>query len=718
MILRNIKLHNYRQHADLNVKLDGTIIAVVGPNGSGKSNLLGAIQFAFTGEQTGFKKSDLLRWGADEGEVTVTFEHNGIQGEISRAMHSSSANLKFGKDTYRGATAVAEALKSQLDMDKDLVKQAVFVRQAEIDAILFTDPAVREKSFQRLMGIGDATKIHKVMGDVLSELGDLPNYDEQIAEGKRRYVELNRRLCDLQGQLKTMQTQRETVPPLDAIKQSITSLHAQIQAMLRVTAADNAVTQHNSVVKLTQDQLAALAPVTYDLADIDSKLEALRVRGSDTQRYRQVSDAWKTAGEALIALGQPTIDEKEITDAQETYQSLSAEMNKVLGELQLHDNLRKALQSGTSYKLETCPVCGSTIQDKDKLFARLTAAISDMQTKVQNMKLAETSARTTLDSKRSTLTQYQKTYTARMAAYEQADKALKATKEANDDLTALNAEIINLQGMRKALLEYMTKRTSLESKLSTETRHHTVLEQELATALSAIATFGFPINCGVDTLNGSLKQAEQQRDAAQQLDTELARLNGTVSELSKTLNELDKTVASLEYKRSTQQTYKDTVATLSRVRDWFHYSNGPHTLSTSVLDVMNQDVNKFLGQFTAPFTVEPSSAALGFVCNFTDGRSMPSDGYPDASMLSGGQKIQLAVAFRFASYCMFASKLGMLSLDEPTAYLDDSNIGRFCELLQQIKRVAQGMNLQVFLATHEQSVVQFCDTVIDLKPTL
>lgn len=87
---------------------------------------------------------------------------------------------------------------------------------------------------------------------------------------------------------------------------------------------------------------------------------------------------------------------------------------------------------------------------------------------------------------------------------------------------------------------------------------------------------------------------------------------------------------------------------------------------------------------------------------------------PDATILSGGEKIQLAVAFRFAAYCMFASKLGLLSLDEPTVYLDDENVGRFGDLLQQVKQIAQGMNLQVLIATHERSVIPFCDTVIDL----
>jgi DNA repair exonuclease SbcCD ATPase subunit len=126
-------------------------------------------------------------------------------------------------------------------------------------------------------------------------------------------------------------------------------------------------------------------------------------------------------------------------------------------------------------------------------------------------------------------------------------------------------------------------------------------------------------------------------------------------------------------------------------------------------------VNNFLGQFSAPFSVLQSTEALGFKCIFHDGRTMPVDGPPDAYHLSGGQKIQLAIAFRFASYCMFASKLGLLSLDEPTVYLDDQNIGAFCTLLGKVKDVARKMNIQVLIASHERAIIPFIDTLIDLN---
>ena len=73
------------------------------------------------------------------------------------------------------------------------------------------------------------------------------------------------------------------------------------------------------------------------------------------------------------------------------------------------------------------------------------------------------------------------------------------------------------------------------------------------------------------------------------------------------------------------------------------------------------------------------------------------------------------MAFRLAIYGMFAGKLGLLSLDEPTAYLDESNVDRFGVLLTKIREVAKNMNTQMLLATHEASVIPYMDSVINLN---
>ena len=95
MIIKSIDLENYCQHRSRHIDVQGNLIAVVGPNGRGKSNLLGAIQFALTGEQPGKDKGDLLSWGAKDGHVTLTFEHDGKPGAVTRYIKSNKATLVY-----------------------------------------------------------------------------------------------------------------------------------------------------------------------------------------------------------------------------------------------------------------------------------------------------------------------------------------------------------------------------------------------------------------------------------------------------------------------------------------------------------------------------------------------------------------------------------------------------------------------------------------------
>ena len=154
MHLERIELTNFRQHKELDVDFRGNLIAVLGPNGCGKSNLIGGIQFALTGEQPGFTKADLTTWGEKEGSVRLYFTAgpNSDRFCIIRKTNGD-VTLKVGGEVIKQARKVEDALRDRAGLDKDLIKQVVFVNQKEIDKILSADPKDRELALQRIAGI-------------------------------------------------------------------------------------------------------------------------------------------------------------------------------------------------------------------------------------------------------------------------------------------------------------------------------------------------------------------------------------------------------------------------------------------------------------------------------------------------------------------------------------------------------------------------------------
>lgn len=737
MKLKKLILKNYKQHAFKEITFEGNIIGVIGPNGSGKSNLLGALHFALAGEQPGFNKSDLLRWGEAEGSVELHFDHNGIACEIARSLHSAAVYFKHGNDETTGSKKVEERVSVLLGMDKDLLKQAIFVRQAEIDAILFTDPRVRELSFQKLCGIGDAAKIHKKMGDELTLLAVPPNYDEQIAEATKRYKDTVDRCATLKTQASTMQATRAQCPQYEQMQNVLTSQEQLGFSLDRLIKLDYDKTIMSLGISQDEATLAGLNVPNVDINELDKQISNYQDLLNQAQTYHRALKTFEESGNAVVALGkQPEKPPLPFTDQQLEALKIAADdfkskFNQAHSDMMLYDGLKKAVEGkGLSTGVE-CPVCGNAITDTERLSRKLAECrqvfeVARDTTYKATVEFSDASNKNGEIARKTeqAITTYQTQFAYLVKQYKQAEQILNSTKRVDEDVNAVMQMLNQALELRKQALAGSSMRTSLLSKIKTNKEHlGTVLVDWSAATNTVMAdpavakevAEGHTLSAIKESISSRLIGLKTSLGQIQQLDQNLAQLNGMIQELEKIIKDLENTISKLEFKRSQQDEYRAALKVLNDVRDWFHYSNGPHTLASAVLSDMVADINAFLEEFAAPFTVISSDDAMGFKYIMHDGSAMP-DTPPDAMHLSGGQRIQLAIAFRFAAYCMFANKLGILSLDEPSCYLDDYHVGRFGALLVKIKQVAQKMNLQVLIATHEQSLLPFCDTVMDLNP--
>lgn len=154
------------------------------------------------------------------------------------------------------------------------------------------------------------------------------------------------------------------------------------------------------------------------------------------------------------------------------------------------------------------------------------------------------------------------------------------------------------------------------------------------------------------------------------------------------------------------------VEDVTKIRDWFHYSNGPKRVAVGIMSRMTHGVNELLQYMQAPFSV--TLHGLEYRVHFLDGRT---DALPDgaeASQLSGGQRVLLSIAVHFARYRMFASKLGILVLDEPTVYLDPVSVASVCDALDKVRQLAHKLGMQIWLCTHEPVLLPVCDHVITI----
>ncbi len=705
MFLRNVKLKNFMQHRDLEKEIQGNLICVCGRNGAGKSNFFGGLQFALTGEYPPWKKADLVSWNEKDGYVDLQFDDNGKSCEIVRNILKSDVTLTFGDSEISGATKVAEAMDSMLNVDKDLFKQVVFVRQKELDSILFTEPRQRELAFQKLMGIGDADKIYKQLGEVLTSYGKA-DFDEQIQEQKARLEEAESAVSMSEEAIKTINQALEGSSDENSVMASIKELSNQVRTW---EALKDKIDQFNT---------ASQKLANFRWSDVDNTLEGLNEadlveKKALLEHQKAILKEWETLSTELetvhsrlkeLALEKAKcLSTEDLDDLREQSEKLSHDLSQAEGE---EKALRKfSVAEGTTI----CPLCGShTDKDihqdlEDRILALRVSELRHESAEMKTRLAGETDRKARVQAEIDKLLPKHESITSRLAKIDEQYPELDTTRTSE----SMDAEILELSRTITRLKAYLSKK---ESEASTRK----LLENSVSQLQNEV---------GLNTVEqclANIKSLEDQQNAiwdelrkTQELRKSLAEYTGAVQSTRKMVDDLKTYISNLEEKKKANDDIMARADIVQNVRNWFHYSNGPRTISTNVMARLNADVNRFLGEFTAPFVVVPQEEGVGFKVRFTDGRPMPQE-LPDASVLSGGQKVMLAVAFRLATYCTFANKLGLLVLDEPTAYLDDANIECFGELMSKISEIAKNLNLQILLATHERSILSLFSSTIEL----
>lgn len=730
MIIKRIELVNYCQHTHREIAISGNLVAVVGHNGVGKSNFLGALQFALTGEQPGKNKADLLHWGAKEGHVVLEFEQDGKPGRIERSVSSNKVTLEYDGTTTAGITNVAKEMETRLHMDKDLVRQSVFVRQTEIDAIISakTEKRDREVAFQKLLGL-DAAKIHKNLTDWLYAAAKPVNYDIQLTEANARLGELETRMAAAGEEVKAAEAALADFGVVDESQsanfgKAIAAIARVLQGKSDVEACAQKVTERAKALdaaKAAADQGGAnpgydLAALTGQEAVLLDELRKLKNHAAAKIAVDRAQEAY----DAVAAAPHPT--HPELAEASGGVATLQAALATARSEKALRAKSVSALNGATS----TCPVCGKPldagmVEHMREELATLTEQERSIEADLQKA----TANAAELQGKATGWEQAAAVAQAKLAS---AKEALAAADAEPSQLTKDRAESVldKVRAEMQAQREYDARSAERKKAVADAELWFNAAHRARTDAIARLAEAEAEAKklCGDEaaadwtqaqaTLESLVAETDRRRAKHTELQMAVTRATATRDEIVRSLSTLGETVASLRKAQEEQDRLAKRLQVAERVKDWFHYTNGPRILVTQVLGVLTDDINRLLGNFTAPFVVVPDPEQVGFKVEFTDGRDRPPEP-PDTSVLSGGERVQLAVAFRLAIYGMFAGKLGLLSLDEPTAYLDESNVDRFGVLLTKIREVAKNMNTQMLLATHEASVIPYMDSVINLN---
>lgn len=715
MNIDELRLKNFGNHRDLVVKFrKGEITGIVGSNGAGKSTIVQSLKFVMTGESGNpGAKIDDLNWVAaaanEGGSVECLFTKNGEQGTIKRAIQRATASLAWGTVKERSVSSVNTAMMEILGVSPKTLEDIVFVMQGSIEKVLFDRPAERKKNFHALFGIDKAEDIRELLRKELASFGAAPS-DERIAELERRLkVEIDPQLKDLVAKQQATQAQMQGLDRA-TFQKTISQFEEvqQLEQQIGTCRASVDTLQHEVSQLLSQrtEVTGRLDASTKVVEARRAEVEDLRAKVAVIDSSKKLHDtivqlqADKQKAETTLAEPPPTTPATTQEQIAEADKQLQAARDDIAPQRAFVDAFAGAPDTVTM----TCPTCGQLVENANERVAKMRANIAEQQQKIIAVKTAVDKAAVELRKYETEKQRYEtRTANAKLAIEEIESKlANLGPDQYTDDAASLmqqsQATIAEFEKAEAEHKQLAALAPQFEVSIASKSGQIKTLEAQLAdlhTKLSASPS------------ESSYQTAHQM---IQQLDTwnaDIASFGGQISQLQQhranTLNELER----LKEQASGMAASKKYQDMCERARTLFHHDALPQVATQAFLVSLNDHLNKYLQTFQVPFGCTIAED-LSVMCSF------PGVGMRTAARLSGGQKVVLGIAFRFAIYDMFAADLGFMVLDEPTNMLDQDRVAYVVEVLESVRRHAHNTGMQLIVITHEPELMQAVDQVVSL----
>jgi len=183
-------------------------------------------------------------------------------------------------------------------------------------------------------------------------------------------------------------------------------------------------------------------------------------------------------------------------------------------------------------------------------------------------------------------------------------------------------------------------------------------------------------------------------DSIADCDMSINRYNGVITEISKK----EVQAARVNVHRKNIEAIQGVFSPDGDITEAYVYDK---------IESMCDKINDYLEILGSKYSIKMGKN-LDFLFCRSNGEVIPSD------WGSGGEKVSLSLAFRFATFDRYAANGGIMVLDEPTLWLDKKTKEKLADVFGSIKEASKLMGLQTILITHEEDLKRCFDATIEL----
>jgi exonuclease SbcC len=569
MRLDRLRLVNFRQHEETDLRFSAGLTGVVGPNGSGKTTLLEALAWAIYGTKAVRGTADSIRRRSAPArarvEVTAEFALGAHRYRVIRTLYGAELYQDDGPAPVADSTtAVTERLTRLLGMSREEFFNTYFTGQKELVILGAMTPLEREKFLSRVLGHERLATVQKrvrlaradvrarieALASSLASPEDLAREEAdtatrvELADSRARAARAG--LDDAEAALAR---ERPAWEALERLQEEVRSLESDLrvaeQQVLDARTAFDRLDRDLAealAARARMDELAPLLEAYPGLVAERARLDALaaqlsrrrELRGQDRELRERLAlierrlaalpdENALPAARAALAAAQAAQRQAE-AQARERHtawvRDLQDAQTKRKQLLEQHADLRKqAERLRTAGPEGVCPTCGRP------LGAELREVLAELGRQLEEIQFNGNFYRSRIEQLKREPREVREARRTEAAARREVDR--------------LNEDLVRLEAMEQNRRTLATDREGLRQRLASLTdelaRAEEFYDEARHAAVVAELTRLEPVRLEAERVGVQAARAATLGTQAAESEAELSRREGRVKELSRRL---------------------------------------------------------------------------------------------------------------------------------------------------------------------------------------
>ncbi|MEM2918234.1 MAG: SMC family ATPase [Candidatus Altiarchaeota archaeon] len=731
MQLLHLSLENWACHDSLSIDLSKGL-QIEGRNGTGKSSILEAIKFIFTEQSRGYRNK--IKNGKDFAKVRLMLKKESDTFLIEKILpRNKTVKAKIFKNTLLIADSLT-AVHSQLKeiLDEEILEKLLYIPQGRLTEIL---DALKIKGGRQeldsLLGLDKFEKIYNSAGEEIlkkrekllllkDELKKFPEDDnffkneiEKIQRNiEKSLVDSEKLEAEIFSIREKLEKVKEKISEIEKIKKAREITERELNELnLKIVKIGDEINSNVKLLETLNEKKVEFSALTKEIEklknypkirelllekkNLEERIKELLV-AEDKERIKLLETELKNFHELQIVCNKK---EKELIELEKEF---AIQKEKILEKMNFLKDLEELK------KQQRCPRCGQilTIEHIEREKEETYKEIEEIKEKGVELERRLNIEREIFEKQKKEVEILKRKEVELITLKSQIDKKNIERRNSEKKICDIEKELFDIGYKNESLNEVEKQVNNLNNfqgrinELQKDVKKISEIEEKLPKLKEELSTAErekFSIEKRAKELVYDENLFENLRKEKETLNEDFYKLQVELKSQNFRVNEMKTQLKKIEDERKNFLDLKEEVRNLERelnllekARDLFHTDKGIpkylrekyiaklNFLLTSYFHKINQNPNYKEVYFNKEYELELKA----------------NDGSLSIEQISGGEKTQLAIAFRL-SLIDLLSPIRLLILDEPFGSLDQEHREMLGGVLNKIAEEGQ-----VILVTH------------------